>query len=67
MTVNIYQEYGYKNRNDYLRSLADNHDVPFEVVAEIAHLLGEEKDFEELVNAIAGLSQNDIDLLTYKI
>ena len=42
---NIYVEKGYKNRKGYLKSLAEEYDVDYATVYELAMLLGENEDF----------------------
>ena len=46
---NIYTENGYKNRRDYLKTLADDMNIPFEIVAACADMLGPSEDFDGLV------------------
>lgn len=46
---NIYEEHGFKNREDYLRTLADDNGVEYDVVLSYAMLLGEEEDFDGLL------------------
>jgi len=46
---NIYEERGYRDREDYLRSLAEDYALPLESVKEIAELLGPEEDFDGLI------------------
>lgn len=50
--MNIYQQNGYTDRLDYLKSLAENNDVPLNVVISVAELFGEYEDFDGLVSAI---------------
>jgi hypothetical protein len=50
--LNIYQENGYKNRRDYLKSLAEECDVDFETVCVLASVLGPTEDFDALVTEI---------------
>jgi len=50
--VDIYQEKGYRDRKHYLRSLADNYDVPYKVVLSIAEFLGPNEDFDGLITEI---------------
>jgi hypothetical protein len=45
----IYRKNGYKNRRDYLESLASDMDIPFELVAASADMLGPSEDFDGLV------------------
>ena len=49
---NIYQENGYKERKDYLNSMAEEFDVPITVVLSIANMLGPNEDFDGLVSAL---------------
>lgn len=48
--MNIYQEHGYENRDDYLQSLADDYGVSFSRVKLLANTLGEREDFDGLVS-----------------
>jgi len=49
---NIYQENGYKDRQDYLECIALDYGVPLEVVASLAEVLGENEDWDGLVLAL---------------
>jgi len=49
---NIYQENGYKDRQDYLECMAEDYGVPLEVVASLAEILGENEDWDGLVLAL---------------
>lgn len=48
----IYQENGYVNRDDYLRCMSDDYDVPIETVQALADLLGPNEDFDGLIVAL---------------
>ena len=48
----IYREYGYDDRDDYLRSLADDYGVPEEAVQALADILGPGEDFDGLVSSL---------------
>ena len=50
--MSIYTDNGYDSRKDYLRSLAEEHDVPLRAVRELACLLGPNEDFDGLVTTI---------------
>jgi len=50
--MNVYQENGYKDRKDYLKSLAEDFDMEYEDVLMLATTLGEEEDFDGLVTAL---------------
>lgn len=49
---NIYQENGYKNRQDYLKCLAEDCGISLYHVQTVATLLGPDEDFDGLVNAV---------------
>ena len=46
----IYRENGYDDRDDYLRSLADDYGVPEEAVQALADILGPDEDFDGLIS-----------------
>lgn len=50
--MSIYQEQGYKSREDYLNSLVDEYDCDYNVVYSLADMLGEIEDFDGLVIAL---------------
>lgn len=50
--MSIYTENGYKNRKEYLDSLADEFDCPPEAVYALASVLGESEDFDGLISAL---------------
>lgn len=61
-SMNIYQENGYANRNEYLLALAEEYEINFEDVKTIANTLGKSEDFDGLVNALddwTALNSND--------
>lgn len=49
---NIYQENGYKDRQDYLECMAGDYGVPLEVVISLSEVLGENEDWDGLVLAL---------------
>lgn len=49
---NIYQENGYKDRQDYLECMALDYGVPLEVVISLAEVLGEMEAFDGLIVAL---------------
>jgi hypothetical protein len=51
-SMDIYQNRGYKDRDDYLRQLAAEHCVAAEMVFAAADLLGPNEDFDGLVTTI---------------
>lgn len=52
VVMNIYQENGYKNRQDYLENLASDLDLDQELVFAAADLLGPTEDFDGLVTCL---------------
>jgi len=46
--MSIYQIKGFKDRQDYLESLADENDIDISVVYAVAEMLGEIEDFDGL-------------------
>lgn len=50
--MDIYQKNGYKNRKNYLQSLAEEHGVPEDVVFTLASTLGESEDFDGLISLL---------------
>jgi len=51
-TKNIYVEKGYKNRRDYLENLADELNIPLDIVLMCADMLGSSEDFDGLVTCL---------------
>ena len=49
---NAYVEAGYKNRNAYLRGLADDNGISYAKVKAIADMLGPSEDFDGLVTTL---------------
>lgn len=56
--MSIYQENGYKNRRDYLESLADDLGIDKGTVFAIAGILGSSEDFDGLVTSLKDLSND---------
>jgi hypothetical protein len=52
MAENIYEKNGYKNRSDYLECLAEDYEVPEDVVFALASALGANEDFDGLVSEL---------------
>lgn len=50
--MDMYQENGYVDRNDYLHALAEDFGVDEDVVFAIADLYGPTEDFDGLVTAL---------------
>lgn len=56
MSNDIYQMNGYKDRNDYLRQLAEDYGVDPDIVMNLADLLGPDEDFDGLVTQLEDLA-----------
>jgi hypothetical protein len=52
MSKNIYQENGYKNRKEYLESLAEDYGLDYGTVALLAGTMGASEDFDGLVSML---------------
>lgn len=50
--MNVYQENGYKDRKDYLKSLAEDFDMEYKDVLMLATTLGESEDFDALITSL---------------
>ena len=50
-----YTEYGCKDRDEYLETLALNYGVSEEIVYSLADMLGESEDFDGLISALEDL------------
>ena len=48
----VYTENGFKDRNDYLNSLADDYGIDISTVKELASILGPSEDFDALVTEL---------------
>jgi hypothetical protein len=48
----VYTSNGYKDRKDYLNSLADDRGIDRTSVDMIADMLGDSEDFDGLINAL---------------
>jgi len=52
MMVDVYVRNGYKDRDDYLKNLAEEYDLDPMVVSEIAEMLGPGEDFDGLISSL---------------
>jgi len=52
MTQTVYEANGFKNRKEYLESLADEYGVSLETVYCISFLYGDSEDFDGLISAL---------------
>ncbi len=50
--MNPYTENGYKDRADYLQSIAEDYGAPLSTVQVLADMLGPSEDFDGLVVAL---------------
>jgi hypothetical protein len=48
----IYVKNGYRDREDYLQSLAEDYDVNYTTVLILSDMLGESEDFDGLVTSL---------------
>jgi len=59
--MSIYLEHGYTDRNDYLRSIAEDYNVPLSKVMVLADLLGPSEDFDGLITALEDACEDMLD------
>lgn len=57
--MSIYSENGYKNRKEYLESLADDYGQDLAVVYNLAELYGPSEDFDGLVTTLEDLADEE--------
>jgi hypothetical protein len=50
--MNVYTDNGFRDRQHYLESLAEDYDVELETVEALADVLGEDEDFDGLLVAL---------------
>lgn len=55
--MSIYEETGYANRKDYLKSLAEEYGLSYKKVLTIADLLGPSEDFDGLISTLEDMSE----------
>jgi hypothetical protein len=56
MSKNPYQENGFENRFEYLKSLSEDFGIDLDVVLALADLLGPNEDFDGLISELEDLS-----------
>ena len=56
MSNDVYVQNGYRDRKDYLQSMAEEYGVSDEKVALLADILGPDEDFDGLVSSLEDLS-----------
>ena len=56
--MNYYIDNGFKNRKDYLNSLAEDFELDRETVYMMADLLGESEDFDGLITSLEDYSES---------
>lgn len=55
--MSVYIENGYKDRRDYLCTLAEEYGLDDEIVFTTASLLGPNEDFDGLVTTLEGVAE----------
>ena len=56
MNDKVYKEKGFSDRNEYLTELADNYGISSFDVYSISEMLGDNEDFDGLINALEDYS-----------
>jgi len=54
--MSIYIDEGYKNRKEYLESLAEEYGISIENVCMAADMLGPDEDFDGLITTLEDMS-----------
>ncbi|MEN3005970.1 hypothetical protein [Dehalobacterium formicoaceticum] len=54
--MSIYTDEGYKNRKEYLESLAEEYGISIEQVRMAADMLGPDEDFDGLIATLEDMS-----------
>lgn len=57
--MSIYTDNGFRNRNEYLQSLAEEYGVDRSTVDSLADLLGESEDFDGLISGLQDIETTD--------
>lgn len=55
--MNIYAEYGYDTRREYLECIANDMGIDLEIVLTMADLLGASEDFDGLITALDDIAE----------
>lgn len=58
--MNVYEERGYENRDDYLKFLASDLCLPEDTVFALADMLGSGEDFDGLVTALEEYQDDNV-------
>lgn len=53
----IYEQNGFKDRRDYLKSVADDFGTDMMVVTGIAEILGENEDLDGLISTLEDIAE----------
>ena len=56
----VYEMYGFKNRQDYLQTMAIEYGVDMETVLALADVLGEDEDFDGLVVSLEDAADSSL-------
>lgn len=56
--MSVYTDNGYKDRNDYLNTLAEDFGIDIMVVYSLASVLGESEDFDGLLSTLEDYEDN---------
>ena len=54
--MSVYQDHGYDNRLDYIKSLSEDYGVDLQEVIVLANLLGPSEDFDGLVTSLEDMN-----------
>jgi hypothetical protein len=55
----VYEREGYDSREEYLKVLSEEYNLPLEVVTKLADQVGKSKEFTDLIVALQDLKDGD--------
>ena len=59
--MSIYEDKGFRNREDYLEQLAEEYGIELETVRTVADMLGSREDFDGLMVALEDMEMEMCD------
>lgn len=65
--MNVYEKNGYKDRREYLESLAEENGIGMDVVELLADPLGESEDFDGLVSSVQDYAKFCFVAIAYEV
>lgn len=57
--MSVYTDNGYEGRTDYLKCMAEDYGVSFDIVQTLSMLLGPDEDFDGLISSLEDLEPDE--------